>query len=186
VALFCLLAIGWWRLLRARDDVLACSFPFYFALYVLWPFAAGTRYLLPMWPLILLCLWLLLRAPAAPRRVVFALLLVAHAAVGVGSWGWRDRPEARRCNAQWSSLAALAADSRPGATLGATRTARDCAGLVLSFLTDKRLHDVEQRPDEIVALAIEVIPTGYWRAAERVPYALLSRSAARPRDGDGG
>lgn len=173
-ALFCLLAVGWWRLVRARDDVLAHSFPFYFALYVAWPFDAGTRYLLPMLPLIFLSGWLLLSARHHLRRALLAVLLVAHAAVSLGYWVGRDLPRAWRCNADWPALASLADGVGPRATLGATAATRDCAGLVLSFLTDRRLEE-RSDTDRIVALSAETTPRGYRRVHDTAGFALWAR-----------
>lgn len=43
-------AIGWWRLVRHRRDVLLLAAPFYAAIYIVWSYDQATRFFTPMLP----------------------------------------------------------------------------------------------------------------------------------------
>jgi hypothetical protein len=138
LAVFALIALGWWRLIRRRRDVLAATAPLYFALYAAWAFDADTRYLLPLLPLLLLCLWFAIESFTRWRLSALALLLVAHLAVALGYWTTVEIPRGRSCNHEWVSAAALVPGLKDGtAMVVATRHVPECARLMLSFLIDR-------------------------------------------------
>ena len=138
LAVFALVAAGWWRLIRRRRDVFAATMPLYFALYVVWAFDADTRYLLPMLPAIMVSLWFAIESMTRFPLTVLAALLVLHLAVAAGYWLTVEIPRGRECNRQWVSAEAFAPDIKdePGMVV-ATHQVPECARLMLSFLIDR-------------------------------------------------
>jgi hypothetical protein len=99
---------GWLRFFRERGDVFAGLFPFYLALYILWPFDQGARFFTPLVPLLVLCLLTLVRsAPVIMVRRIGIGLATAHLLVAIGYWQFEDMPVAVRYNADRVELARL-------------------------------------------------------------------------------
>lgn len=103
-----IVAIGWWRLVRARRDIVALAFPFYLALYMTWPFETGGRFLVPLAPLLAVCLWFAIEPYVRHRLNVLAGLVVLHLAVALGYWAAIDLPRAIDYFQRWESIDALA------------------------------------------------------------------------------
>lgn len=101
-------AFGWWKLVRARLDVLALALPFYLGLYMAWPFETGGRFLVPLAPLLAVCLWYALEPIARHRMNVLAYLVVFHLLVAIGYWGTIDMPRAIEYYQRWDSIDTLA------------------------------------------------------------------------------
>ncbi len=179
LAVFAAMALGWWRLIRRRRDVLAATAPFYFALYVVWAFDADTRYLLPILPLLLVCLWFAIEPFTRWRLSVLALLLVAHLAVALGYWTTVEIPRARSCNDQWAPVAALAPELKDGTDMVvATRHVPQCARLMLSFLIDRPVPERSNPKDFPDAQGIverwdDPNPPGFKLQQSAGPYKLL-------------
>ncbi|MDX2170908.1 MAG: hypothetical protein SF182_27820 [Deltaproteobacteria bacterium] len=174
-----LVAIGWWRLWRDNADVLSAAVPLYIALFLAWPYAAGTRYLLPLLPVWWAALW---RATAAypHRRAVFAGLALAHLGVAIGYVVLIDAPRARVCDAQWPMVEQVTAEvgSDP---LRAIDTP-DCVRLMLEVARDRPVdvgRGSEAAPPSAVwvlaprdvelseAFAVESVAGGYQLARRR-------------------
>jgi hypothetical protein len=138
IAVFTLIAVGWWRLIRLRRDVFATTIPLYFALYVVWAFDADTRYLLPLLPAIMVSLWFAVESMTHYPLTVMATLLVLHLAVAIGYWTAVEIPRAYQCNRQWAVAEAFATDikDQPGLIV-ATHQVPQCTRLMLSFLIDR-------------------------------------------------
>ena len=131
------LLTGWWRFARRHCEVLALTFPFYLAAYVLWPFDGGTRYLLPLLPLLFASVWMLLEPLPRYRLVVLALLVGGHLDVAAGYWLAIDAPRARACDEQWAAVDTLAEQIRPGAAVAAAAGVPECVRLMLEFALDR-------------------------------------------------
>ena len=97
-------AFGWWRLVRHANDILALTFPFYLALYTLWPFDESVRFMVPMLPLLIICLWF--AAPVSPTRrtSLFGLLLLAHLIAATAYWVFVDAPRTKAMHQQWIAI----------------------------------------------------------------------------------
>lgn len=108
VPVFILVAVGWWRFVRRQRDVFALTLPIYLFAYILWPFEAGTRYMLPMLPVLLASVWCLLEPLRQRRLSMLAVLLIGHLGVALGHWMIKEIPRARACHAQWDSVERLA------------------------------------------------------------------------------
>lgn len=94
---------GWWNLLRRRVDPLLCMLPFYVMLHVMLPWDAGTRYLLPVLPVLWACAWTLLERFGRQRYGLVAVLIVLHLAASVVYWV-RDF-KSRQWHADWPAVA---------------------------------------------------------------------------------
>ena len=137
-----------WRAFLRRRDVLLATLPFYVALYVVWPFDQGTRYLAPMLPVFVVSLWELLGTGWSRRwrRPIVAFLLVAHLGVAVAGL-WRDARLAR-FDDEWPRVEAIAEVLPPGqrdrvatAGLGLERT------LMLQLALDRPVHQLRPGDD---------------------------------------
>jgi hypothetical protein len=112
--------VGWISLLRQRLDPLLLTFPFYFAFCVYYPFDSGTRFTVPMLPVIAACLWASMRPLGHRRGWIFLILVFAHLIVSIGFW----IPDRLRVNHWYQAeptmrdvVAALPEDRRGMATL---------------------------------------------------------------------
>ena len=93
LAVFALVAGGWWRLIRRRREVLAATLPLYFALYVVWAFDADTRYLLPFLPVLLVSAMVCARISDALQADGPGIAPGFASGGGVGYWiDGRDSP----------------------------------------------------------------------------------------------
>jgi len=179
LAIFVLIAIGWRRLIGRRRDVLAAAAPFYFVLYVVWAFDADTRYLLPLLPLLLVCLWFAIEPFDHWRLSMLAVLFVAHLAVALGYWTTVEIPRGRLCNKEWAAAAALAPGIKDAVDLViATRQVPQCARLMLSFLIDRPVPERTNAHDfpgarRIVERTDDPDPPGFQVQQSAGSYKLL-------------
>jgi hypothetical protein len=175
---FVLVAVGWWRFVRRRQDVLALTLPFYLAAYVIWSFDSGTRYLLPLLPVLVVSLWHALQPVAQYRALMFSILLLGHFAVAAGYWLVIDLPRARACSAAWRPLAQLAAQIMPLADSGAAALPL-CERLLLTLVIDRPLLEDEPpaaKAQWIIDTDGVPVPDGFRLQAHAGAYRLLVRS----------
>lgn len=98
------IALGWWRLARATADPLALTFPFYFVFCVCFPFDNGTRYTLPMLPVLAAAIWYACQAlKGRAGKEIFLVLVVLHLSVTLGFWLNNSAIE-RRWAGEWPAL----------------------------------------------------------------------------------
>lgn len=80
--LFLALCWSWWRIVRDGPNALLLFLPFYFGLHVCYPADQGTRYLVPLAPLLAACVWrLALLAPPARQVRVLGTIVALHLCV---------------------------------------------------------------------------------------------------------
>jgi hypothetical protein len=99
-----LLVAGWWQLARRHEDPLLMVLPFYMALCAIVPWETGTRYLLPMLPVLTASAWPMIEKLSRRYTVVCALVVV-HAAVAIGYWA-REAKNVR-WHSDWPEVAAV-------------------------------------------------------------------------------
>ncbi len=181
LAVFALVAAGWWRLIRRRRDVLAATLPPYFALYVAWAFDADARYLLPFLPVLMVSLWFALEPLTRCRLTVLAALVVLHLAVALGYWTTVEIPRGRECNRQWTAVATFVPElSDASGLIVATHQVPECARLMLSFLIDRPIPE-RQRPGDFPQARWLLVPSdspalpGFRVQKEEQRYKLLAR-----------
>jgi len=184
IPLIVMVAMGWWKLVLIQPDVFALTLPFYLLAYIVWAFAGGSRYTLPVVPVVLASVWYLLEPLQQRRLTVLAILLVAHLGVSIGYWLAKDIPHGRECNAQWRTVERLA-----GAIRGDRRGVRavnvpECIGLMLAFSLDRPVQMTLNQRDgsdvrSIVMKDGEPAVRGFSVALRAAPYALLVRDDNR-------
>lgn len=190
VPVFALVALGWWKFVRRCNDVFALTLPFYLAAYVVWSYDSGTRYMLPMLPVLAVCLWSLLDGWRRHRLTIVTSLLVAHLGVAAGYWLAIDLPRARACSAGADQLSELVPKIpvRVMGTGGADVPA--CERWLLAFALDRPVLQVDQARladvDWMVVPTSWPEPAGYRRSATAGQYQLLlkrrTRTAATPAE----
>jgi hypothetical protein len=89
---FALIVYGWVRHLRETDDAMAWMWPWYFALYVYWPFDQAARFTAPLAPLLLVFTWRAVGNLRGWRPTVFVVLISLHLLISLGTWIVTDRP----------------------------------------------------------------------------------------------
>ena len=129
-------AIGWWKLCKSTADPLALTMPFYIALYVVYPFDSGTRFTVPMLPVLAASLWFLLSPLGARRGIFFLVLVVLHTFVAIGFW-LDDAAHVRRRWQQWTAIEHVAAAIPPEAKIIAVRGPVNDDWMFLMYLTDR-------------------------------------------------
>jgi hypothetical protein len=180
IPLVALVLAGWWRLFRSRRDMLAALFPFYLALYLVWPYEQGTRFFTPLLPLLAACLWFALRPLAPYRQRLFAASAVGHLAVALGFWLVHDRPHAIQNHESWPDVRHLAQpiseDYGPSALMDTPQN----MGLLFQFVLDRRVREIPLEapldPDIrwLVMPSHEPSPAGFTQRAEAGEFKLLS------------
>lgn len=161
VILFGFVAVGWRRIVRRKIDVMVLTFPAYLFLYAHWVCdQPGGRFMLPMLPIITVCLWYGLGPLFRRPMTVFAVLAVAHLAQATAYWLLIDAPRAYQANQNWSMVDRLAEviRRRPGEVAIADAAEPDCQGLWLELDWDYRLHGLKQGPGPYVMWIVE--PSG--------------------------
>ena len=139
LAILPMIAWGWWQLAWRRRDVLAMTLPFYFVLYVAWPFDQGARFMLPMVPALVTCLWLGAR-PLFPRAAGWTIvLLLMHLGGALGYWIQVDAPRAIARHHDWAELEQLAAEIGADEAALAVRNFDPSLHAMLELSLDRRL-----------------------------------------------
>ncbi len=128
--------LGWWQLAARSSSVLVLAFPFYFALHCAWSFDAGTRYLAPMLPVIVLSLLGGIEHRRDRLRIA-SLALGAHLLVTLGYHATRELPRAHACDRAWSAVdrAVVLVDLSAGPV--ASRELPECEWSMASYALDR-------------------------------------------------
>jgi hypothetical protein len=109
LACFAFMAWGWWKLVRKDADVFALTLPFYVGMYIIWGFEQGSRFLVPMVPLLMTCMALtLMRVRPARFFTIASCVMLAHLAVAAGYWIAIDAQRARAVDAKWPAIDVIA------------------------------------------------------------------------------
>lgn len=173
--------IGWWSIVRRRSDVLALTAPLYVAMYMIWPYAAGTRYFVPLLPLFVACIWIFLALFRGWRLSIVAAALVAHVGVAAGHWILVDRPAARTCDRLWPTVDFLAAHTAAAGAIAAVPVPV-CLTPMLALALDRPVRQasataaVDADVEWIVAPERAEPQAGFRPAAAAGDYVLLRRA----------
>jgi hypothetical protein len=182
--LLVLVAVGWWKLVHGQPDVFALTLPFYLLAYIVWAFAGGSRYTLPMLPVLLASVWCVIEPLQRRRLTVLAVLLVGHLAVAIGYWIVKDIPRGRECNAQWRTVERLAAAIQGDRRGVLAADLPQCIGQMLAFTLDRPVQMTGTQGDDphvrwIVMEDGEPAVRGFSVAMRVAPYELLVRDDNR-------
>jgi len=107
VPVACLFVWAWWHVARRGGNALMLAFPAFLALYIAYPADQGTRYLLPMLPVLAVCLWWLVGQLPRQRAGWLSALIAAHLIVAL-SYSIAGTVKLQRLNAQWPAADAMA------------------------------------------------------------------------------
>lgn len=178
---------GWWRWVKKRPDTAALSFPFYVGLYVLWPFDQAARFMVPMLPVLALCVAHALEGRVQRWRPLVAGAVGAHLVAAAGYWLVVDRPRALANHEQWPLVRQIctdvASDQGPVRALDVPLDLR----MMIAFALDR--HVEEQPPREPIPADVRWLlqprrdgpVAGFQRHEEIGAYCLYRRrDAARP------
>ncbi len=132
------LSCGWWKLARRGGDLLTAVAPLYLALHLAWPYAAGPRYMLPLLPLLVVCLLSLVASPRR-RALLAAGAALLHGGVALGYWVAVDRPRAVDCQRTVADLARVVAAIAPADVAWGAAAVSPCAQLGLELALDRRV-----------------------------------------------
>lgn len=143
------IARGLWRALRASNDTMLWATPFYLALYVMWPFDEGIRFLVPFAPVWFLGLYRALPENVDVRHRAAALVWALHFLVTIAQWLGDDLSDARHDHARWPQIQALAAaidDDREHIGWAPRKTDRQ--RVMLQYALDRPVTDLVARPED--------------------------------------
>jgi len=176
-----LVAAGWWKLARRARDPLLWSMPLYVGLYVLWPYDQGTRFFMPILPVLLVSCWPWLRRIPRGRGAILVGICVAHLLVAGVRWVIETRRDGAEYRRDWPALAALAevaaGERAPIADGGLSSNGH----LWFEYLVDRRVAAVrpgESAPAEagwLIQPESGVRPAKCVVVAQRGGYRLLRR-----------
>lgn len=86
IPLFIALAWSWWQIARRECSALFWLLPFYTALYLGYPSEQGTRYMIPLLPIVAACVWrLACLAPRERQPRILGCLVALHLCVTLGT-----------------------------------------------------------------------------------------------------
>ncbi|HEY2841163.1 MAG TPA: hypothetical protein VGJ26_18550 [Pirellulales bacterium] len=125
VPLFLALMWSWWQLAGKKCSALFWILPFYLVLHIAYPSEQGTRYIIPLLPLLAACVWrLACLAPGKQPTYILGSLVAIHLCVTLGS-SFAETARLYRQQSHWASvdvlLEVINGDPRPFATCGAPR-----------------------------------------------------------------
>jgi hypothetical protein len=176
------IAVGWSRLVRQRIELLTYTLPLYVTLYAVWGFDAGTRYMLPMLPILMVSVWKLIEPYRSCRLSVLTALLVLHVSVAFGYWRIVEIPWGRQCNQLWPEVTAITSFTKhePGPVAIAGKSPV-CMRWMLSFALDQQVFDINadetalESSEWIVVPIEDPKPWSFQMVAKIGTYKLLRR-----------
>ena len=188
VPLSLLLVWGWWNWIRREPDMFAWAVPFYMLMLVAFACHSGARYIVPMIPALLVCLWYALKPLGMRRLGILGLMLMAHCVAAMAYWLAIDMPLAGRLHAQWPAVDAMAAQiqSDPG-PVALVDSPMPFVGNMLALALDRPVYlRVEDMPAGMklrwLAMPRDVpAPPGFTRRIETGDFQLLAVTQIQPR-----
>lgn len=138
------LVVGWWRLARRQADILVCMAPFYIGFYFFWPWDQGTRFYVPMLPVLAASLLQVLAACRRFRLRLVTVLLVGHVAVSI-AYLVPKLAELRELDEKWPQverISRLVTERRDAVLVRGDKDTRKMGDL-LEFELDRRITEAE-------------------------------------------
>ncbi len=185
VPLFAAVCLGWFLVVRANSDSLCYAFPFYLALYILWPYDQGCRFMTPFVPLFWLSLVVFISRFAGKQRLVSVIVLVLPLSFITASvYLVKDVSYARKMDQNWVLLDAVNQRVPADQTLGSILTSHHL-NLMLQMKLGKhilRVHESTDIPPDlrfVVADSNTAIPPGFYTVYSSGQFLLLQRYPGR-------
>lgn len=177
---------GWWQLARRQADPYLWMLPFYAGMYICWPHDQGTRYMLPMLPVIALAGWTLIcRIHRRPHAVLgWGLAVHAVASLVFGVVELREsyllRPQLVQLGEVGTYLDAEMHEVALFKPHGAFRP-----NAIFSYDTllpaFKTLENVRDRPRWLIAPALDAPVAGYALRRRYTDVTVWEREPGVPR-----
>lgn len=142
LAIFAVVCLGWIRLARGRTDVLVLSAPFYLLLHSAYAMESGARFMVPMAPLIVVCLYVAFQGFAA-RRDAFAVLLAIHVVVSLAYITLTDIPRAAQWSGYWEQVEQLADEIPADQKVAVSPEFPEHVRLMLQYTLNRRVKRVQ-------------------------------------------
>jgi hypothetical protein len=112
---------GWWRLARQTVDPLLLGVPFYVLLHVVYPYEAGARFYVPLFPIFIASLACVLKGVDTRRLFAVTTFCACHMLIAVIYWLAFDEPRACAEARRFDEIAILSQQiAMPTAQVGAT------------------------------------------------------------------
>ncbi|MGA2035317.1 MAG: hypothetical protein ABSG68_23970, partial [Thermoguttaceae bacterium] len=186
-----LLLLGWWRWAKRDNDPLAWTLPFYVGLIAAHSFDTGGRHLVPMLPILLVCVWFALERLRQRRLAVLRIGLLIHLAVACGYWLTVDLPRAKKTNAHWAAVDALAAQLRNRPEPVVAQGLPQDMPLMLQLALDRPVLDGDSQPLSVPGVCwiaswdgqSETVRLTRQSAPEAARKSLVARQAAAHEKG---
>lgn len=184
VGLSVLVVWGFVKLMRLRVDAFVWMIPLYVGMYMIWPYGQGTRFFIPILPVVLLAGYQLI----AKRKwcdTFLLVFLVLHMVFLVGRYA-KEWPEALALHRQWSQIDTIADEMKqagqPDMVWASMGLDTDQLGM-LSFTTNHTIVMLERddkttTPDGVVMIEGSKLPfahDAYRQVAQTGPYVILRR-----------
>lgn len=144
---FFVVLAGWWYLVRRRNDVFALLLPFYFAIYIIWPFDQGARFLVPMAPVLMASAWYGMRRLPIRYTSALGMCVFMHCSVAIVYWAGMDAPRAYALHQNWPHVDRLighmefAGASQPSAVVGVSPKQRTRVRLMFELCIDRPVDE---------------------------------------------
>jgi hypothetical protein len=183
------IAIGWWRFCRETIDPFAISLPFFIALYIMYPYDSGTRFTVPVIPILAGSIWYLLKTLGDKRATIFLSLIAAHTVLSIGFWVV-DAVRVRQRYQRWPEIQRVAAAIPPSAKIIALRVDAshgdiDDRWMFLMCLTDRQVvpetltNPAPSTVDWIVTIPAEAIQPGFEPVGRVDDYQIEKRMSLK-------
>jgi hypothetical protein len=108
---FMIVIWGWWGIAWRKKDILCWTFPFYTLFYCMLAIDQGTRYMVPMVPVLWLGTWNFFERFKKQRRKWGVWLICLHLITAATYWG-NDYIRGKRDSRSWATVKKLAAEVR--------------------------------------------------------------------------
>lgn len=148
LSVFAVICVGWIRLARGKPDVLVLAAPFYLLLHSAYAMEAGARFMVPMAPLIVVCLYVGFQGFSA-RRDAFAVLLAIHVVVTLAYITLTDVPRAAEWSAYWGQVEELAEEIPANETVVVSPEFPEHVRLMLQYTLDRKVKRVQSPTNEL-------------------------------------
>lgn len=165
-----LVAYGWVRLAMRTRDPFVMALPFIAAFYVVWAFDQGTRYFLPLLPVLAASLYMVIEPFARHRLSFFAVILFMHVVVTVPTW-WMSLDDRAAWHGHWPTFEAFAEriEQEPGDIGFVTDDSDSCH--MMSFAADRPVVEID--PDRMLPLESRWLIVGRDHAEQVLVYDVV-------------
>ena len=169
VPLSLLVLWGYIRLIRHNRDALVWMVPLYVGMYLIWPYGQGTRFFIPIFPVILLSLYKVVETKKWCNTLLI-VMLITHMIVTVGRVA-SEYPKQIQRHQRWPAIDALVEHIHkidqvdPSQQIVTRDIDSDITGMI-KFAADRpvelgRSYQQVAAPDYLIISQNATVPDGY-------------------------